>query len=363
MPLEPFQRGATFWARGRVEFDGQPITDYYRCSTGAATEAGARAWIAEETDRQKRRHLLGDEADALTFAGAVMLYPAKPAEAKYLIPIVQEIGNRAVPGLTPQEIRDLARKLYPHAATDTMRRQVLTPVSAVINHAHDSGHCPPIRIKGFSAQDRIDQDKARGKVSRQERRPADRAWLDAFTAQAAPHLAALAEFMFETAARIGQATALRPQDLDLMQARVWMPASKGHPPQWVAISQAMVVRLANLPAKRPHDRQTGRKMPATVFGYASRTGPIAAWKTACKRAGIAYIPPHAAGRHGFYTEMRVRQGLDPITAAKAGRWSNPSLPDAIYAHSEVDERQIRDLAGTNPVQAAKPKTAKRLKLK
>lgn len=361
MPLEPYRRGATWWIRGRVEFDGAPITDYYRCSSGASSEAGARAWIARETERQRRRHIVGDEAQALTFADAVVLYPAKPAEAKYLIPIVEEIGLRPLKAITPREVRDMAPKLYPDAATDTWRRQVVTPVSAVINHAHGEGLCPPIRIKGYSTQERIDQDKRRGKHSRTERRPADREWLEKFTAEAGPYLGTLAEFMFETAARIGQAVALRPNDLDLMRARVWMPASKGHPAQWVAISPAMVARLANLPARQPHDRKAGVRLPHTVFGYASRTGPLKAWKSACERAGIDYLSPHAAGRHGFYTEMRVRQGLDPVTAAKAGRWANPALPDAIYAHSDIDEREIRGRAGTNPVQRPAARSAKRRK--
>ncbi|MDJ0631061.1 MAG: tyrosine-type recombinase/integrase [Rhodobacter sp.] len=361
MPLEPFRRGNTWWARGRVEVDGRPVTGYYRCSTSASSEAGARAWIAEETDRQRRRHILGDAADQLSFAAAVMLYPAKPAEAKFLLPIVEAIGHRPAVAITPREARELAPRLYPAAATDTWRRQVLTPISAVINHAHDHGLCPPIRIKGFSAQERIDQDHRRGKLSRQERKPADRAWLDAFAAEAGPYLATLAEFMFETAARIGQAIALTPNDLDLPRGRVWLQASKGHPAQWVAISPAMVARLANLPARCPYDRVHRRRFPPTVFGYASRTGPLKAWRTACRRAGIDYITPHAAGRHGFYTEMRVRQGLDPITAARAGRWKDPSLPDGIYAHSDQDERDIRGRAGTNPVQPDTRRTAKALK--
>lgn len=41
---------------------------------------------------------------------------------------------------------------------------------------------------------------------------------------------------------------------------------------------------------------------------------------------------HAAGRPGFYTELRVRQGVDALTAAKAGRLVDASLPDCIYGH-------------------------------
>jgi hypothetical protein len=40
MPLEPYPRGAVWWARGRVEYNGAPITEYYRCSTGASEESG-----------------------------------------------------------------------------------------------------------------------------------------------------------------------------------------------------------------------------------------------------------------------------------------------------------------------------------
>ena len=154
--------------------------------------------------------------------------------------------------------------------------------------------------------------------------------------------AALAAFMFETAARVGQAVQLRPQDLDLMNGRVWLAESKGHPAQWVAISRAMVVRLANLKAKQPRARSGLDRLAPRVFGYASATGMLAKWRTICKAAGIPYLPPHQAGRHGFYTEMRVRQGLDPISAAKAGRWADSTLPDRVYAHSDIDERRLRE---------------------
>jgi integrase len=363
MPLEIYQRGPTWWVRGRIEYKGTAISEYYRCSTGASSEAGARDWIAQEEDRAIRRHLLGDEAELLTFADAVLLYPAKTAEAKYLIPITEQLGSTPVARITPQQVRDLGPKLYPGCATDTWRRQVISPVSAVINNAHDLGRCPPIRIKGYSAQERIDQDKARGKQSRAEKTAGSWEWLLAFQTKAGPYLSALAEFMFETGARISQAVALRPKDLDLQRARVMMPASKGHHAQWVAISMQMVVRLANLPARKPHDRATDTRYPPRVFGYQTRTGPIKAWKHACEEAGIPYLSPHAAGRHGFYTELRVRQGVDSHTAAKAGRWAGPALPDRVYGHSETDERAVRDLIRTGRVHAQPMKSAKSLKKK
>ena len=345
MPLEPYARGSTWWARGRVELDGAPITGYLRVSTGASSEAGAREWIAAETARQRRRHITGEPQDELTFDTAVTLHPAKPAEARRLIRVLPHLTGRTVASITPRELRELGPKIIPGGATDTWWREIVVPVRAVINNAHDEGLCPPMRVRGYSAKERIAQDAARGRQSRVEKVPADRAWIDAFTAHADVYNAALAAFMFETAARISQAVALRPKDLDLMRGRVWLSASKGHPAQWVAISHAMTVRLANLRPKRPRARAGDRRMAPRVFGYASPTSMHARWRTICKAAGIEYIPPHAAGRHGFYTELRVRQGVDPISAAKAGRWSDPVLPDRVYGHSDVDERELRERVG------------------
>ncbi|WP_197919349.1 tyrosine-type recombinase/integrase [Thiosulfatihalobacter marinus] len=357
MPLEPYLRGRKWWVRGTVDYNGSPITAYYRRSTGTLTEEAAREWVAAETDRQRRRYLIGEETSELTFAEAVTLYPAKPKDAGYLIPLVKEIGERTVSSLTPKEIRALGPKLYPKLSTDTWQRYVVTPVKAVILNAHEEGLCPPIRIKSYSKKERIEQDERRGKQSRAVKSPFTRKWVDAFAAEADIYNAAMVRFIFETAARIDQVVSLEPNHLDLMNHRVLLKAQKGHPEQWVKISTAMVVTLANLPPRQPKNRRTGVRGKPRVFGYAGRSGMLKAWKTICKNAGIEYLSPHS-GRHGFYTELRVNQGVDPVTAAKMGRWSNHALPDKTYAHTDAEEAEIRERFRTIPVQPETPKKAK-----
>ena len=127
MPLEPYKRGALWWAKGRVEYLGKPITEYYRCSTGASEAAGAWAWCRDEEERRINDHVLGANR-TLTFAEAVMIYPANAATAKYLIPIVTEWGTKLLSSIAPKDVRNLAQKLYPDASTDTWTRQVITPV-------------------------------------------------------------------------------------------------------------------------------------------------------------------------------------------------------------------------------------------
>lgn len=352
MPLEIYRRGVVFWVRGRVEFDGRPITGYYRQSTGASDEAGARAWIAAETDQQRRRHLLGDEA-ALTFADAVLLYSethTSPYIARQLLPITAEIGNMVLGSITGKLLKELGPKLKPDAAVDTWWRDIVTPARAVINHSHEIKGTPMIRVKRYDQFERIAQDQKRGKQSRVERVPSDKAWIEAFCAAADPYNAALARFMFETAARVGQAVALEPRHLDLKNRRVWLKAQKGHSAGWVEISHEMMVELANLPPKRPVNLRTGEVKAARIFGYSDPSSYGKRWRTICKDAGIPFISAHPAGRHGFYTELTVRQGVDPVTAAKAGRWADATLPMRTYAHAELDEAAIRARFRTKPVQ-------------
>jgi len=334
MPLEPYLRGATWWVKGRVEYLGAPITDYYRCSTGAGSEAGARDWCQQEEARRVRRHLVGEEKDELTFSDAFMLYDADQKTAAYLVPIIAKIGAKFIKDVTPKSVRDLAAELMPEASTDTWVRQVITPVRSVINNAHDLGKCPPIRIKGFDKAARVEQDLKRGKTSRVKKTPGSWEWLLRFRAHANRRHAALALFMFSTGARISQAVAMHPKKhLDLQNGRACIPAAKGHDDRWVDIPPELVVELANLPVLYPRgaDRKPAN---ARLFGFADRSSPRKGWASACKAAGIPFIPFHAAGRHGFGQEMNVRQPIDEKAAGEFGGWSDTGLMRRVYTHAE-----------------------------
>lgn len=355
MPLEAYPRGKTWWARGKVEYDGLPITGYIRESTGASTEAGAQEWIRTRTTLELRRYHLGEEAEEkeYTFAAAVMEYEASPDMAKHLIPIVNRLGSVPVSKITPEQVRDLARQLYPNNSTDTWRRWVITPTLAVINKANQLGRCPPIRIAGFTQRERIEQDKRRGATSRQKKTPGSWDWLLAFRSKAGRYHSALAFFMFATGARVGQAVAMTPKHLDLAAGTATIPGAKGHDDRVVRLPPELVEELKALPAKHPKDWERKPKN-LRVFGFASRTGPLSGWKTACKRAGIEYLPPHSSGRHGFGQEMRVRQGVDTKAIEAVGGWSAQSnLIDRTYSHAEDADAKILDALRTGLVQAEK----------
>ena len=361
--LEAYRRGKTWWAKGRVEYNGRAITPYLRCSTGATTQAGARDWIAEEEDRRIRAYVIGEEAAErpLTFNDAVMLYPADPKTAGYLIPIVEHIGSTPVNDITPEAVRELGVKIYPKASTDTWQRQIVTPVRAVINHLHDRDRkrCNPIRIREYSREERLEQDKRRGQKSRKRKTPGSWPWVLKLCAHATPTIEALALTMFVSGARISQATAMHPnKHLDLDNSRICIPGAKGHDDRWIEIPDYLVAKLKALPPRVPRGWE---RRPANfrVFGYADRNGPRKGWQAAEKKAGIEHLSFHEAGRHGFGQEMKVRQGVDSEAAKEYGGWSRKSrVFDETYVHPEDASVKILKANRTGRVQAEKAASAK-----
>jgi len=338
MALEIYSRGNVWWVKGRPADSGE----YIRKSLGTSDKDLAEAAVRSIEGAARKRRILGPDAprveDQLTFNAALDLYNPSERDASYLMPIVKKIGNYRVRDITPASVRSLAKQLYPTASTDTWQRQVLTPVRSVINNAHELGKCPPIRIKAFDKKERVKQDVARGTQSRVPKEPGSWPWVLAFCAVADPRDAALAYFMFRHGYRVGQSVAMtRSKDMDLSAGRVRVHASKGHPAHWVELDPEEVVMIANL---APPRRSAGADRVFRIPNY--KNGALyRRWAAACDKAGIAHLKPHAAGRHGYGTEMIVRQGVDPVTAAD-NLWSDPSVMLRTYSHTEDAQAKVRD---------------------
>lgn len=360
--LELYLRGSTWWVKGRVEGHEQ----YYRESLGTSVEAVAKAKVRDIEAAALKRAVLGRDApkpeERLTFADAVLMHEPNGNDVSYLTKLLPELGGKLVSDITPKLVKQLAKKLYPNASVDTWQRQVIVPARAVINAAHEQGLCPPIRVKAFTKNERMAQDRARGKDSGVKRKPGSWEWVLAFMEHAEPRQAAMALFMFTTGARISQTMAMkRKGDLDVFGKRVRLPAAKGHPAQWVDILPEVAVAIVKL------EKPEGKLNQERVFYYAGqRSGWFyRKWRSACKDAGIEYLPPHAAGRHGFGTELIVRQGIDPATTAALGRWSSAKVLLDTYAHAEGGSASVHQAfqsglnsARTKSVQAKSGKARK-----
>ena len=284
--------------------------------------------VALKHEARLRRAAVHGEKAELTFAEAVNLYLDHKPDSRYLLPVLEHFGKKKVEAITPPLVRQAARNLYPGCAAATWNRQVVTPVRAVINFAAEEGLCDHFRMKRFPE-------------GQKKSRPAgDKAWLASFQKQARKqgldHLAALARFMFETGARIGQTCALTWDDLDLAQGAVRLSTRKtgANGPEtrervaW--LTPKLVAEIANL------DRH-----PRKVFGYSSRSTVDKSWKVVVGKAGLRVLTPHEAGRHGFATEMVVRGGVDVATAADRGGWASKRLMLETYVHGQ-ESREVID---------------------
>jgi integrase len=305
--LRLYRRKNVLWLRGSVA--GNRI----HRSTRTADKAIAEQIRTATEAREWQRRLYGTEA-VLTFAQAVTRYLDAGKPERFLAPLVAHFRDDPVKDIKPGTIAQAATKLYPLAGPATRNRQAIAPAQAVINHAAAAGLCPFIRVPRFKVQKTI---KPYAEIS----------WIDAFVAAASPRLAALAWFMFLTGARISTATGLRWEDVDLGRGVVVLRKPKGQDDERSHLPPALVVALANIPGERaPRQR---------VFGYGSRSSVYGPWATACKRAGVLYIPPHRAGRHGFATGL-LRESVDPVTVAKLGHWKTPRHVYDTYGHPLED---------------------------
>lgn len=259
-----------------------------------------------------------------------------------MLPIIDEIGEVPLTEITPKMVRELGLKLYPDDSCDTWVRQVVTPVRSVINNAHDLGKCPPIRIRGYTREEKTRQDKRRGSTGRKRYPPGSWEWILQLCEHAAPRIKALALTMFCTGARISQAMDMRPEHFDRERKRLCIPGAKGMGDRWLDIPDWLVEALEDLPTALYPRGWEHLPENQRLFGFAERSSPRKGWNAAIKKAGIEFIPFHSAGRHGFGQEMNVRHPVDEKAASTFGGWADIGLMKRTYTHAEQTALKIHE---------------------
>jgi integrase len=316
MGLKVTWRAGNAYATGTVQ--GRRI----RQSLGTRDKAQAEQARAELEARIWRQSVYGDP-EVRTFEEAALSYMEAGGEARFLAPLIAHFRGVKVASIRPGHVRDAARRLYPKASPATQKRQAVTPAMAVINHAHDKGWCGLIRV-------RMKAGKPTPRVA------VKRDYIDALRAAClahkppARHLAAMMLFLYQTGARIGEAIALTPADVDLDQALAFAENTKnGHPRRFELTSEI----VGDLRRLRPRE---GR-----VFGYATRNGVYRALRAVCAEAELPYLATHQPGRHSFATALDAL-GFSAAAIAKAGNWRSVQLVAQTYTHPENAGRAAAD---------------------
>lgn len=298
----------------------------------ACAQLEARLWAAD---------VYGVQHVAL-FEDAALSYLEDGNSPRFVAPLLSHFRGKHLKSITPKDIRDAARALYPDAAGATMNRQAITPARAIINHAADQGLCSPITVKQFPE-------------AKPKRVAVGVEWIAAFRAAALDrgngYQAALCWFMFETGARISEATGLRIEDVDMINCAADFGKTKNGEEQTAAFSADLRDEIARLSPRN-----------GKVFGYKNKSGVYGPWANICKDAGIPYVPPHQAGRHSLASHLND-EGWSANDVAAAGRWKSVRLVQETYIHAEDRGKLASSKIGKILANTKAPKVEKVIKIR
>lgn len=256
----------------------------------------------------------------ITFDECALAYAQDGGETRYLLPVAEAMKGRRLREITPKDIRDMARKLYPNAKASTINRQAITPARAVINFGHKQGWCGLIRVEAFA------QEKPK-------RQAVTRDYLDKLRPHLPHRMFVLMLFVHTTGRRITEALDLERQHVDLAAMRAEIPKTKNGEAATAHLTAEVAELLAGIMP------EAGR-----VFGYVGRSSLYPTLRRACAKAGLPYLGTHQVGRHSFATTLS-NAGFSTKAIAEAGGWKSVRLVAETYDHPEDSGKRAAAVFG------------------
>lgn len=315
MPLTLQKRGKVFYVTGTVR--GKR---YYE-STRTGSRPHAEAW------RQRREREILDaeylgEARVALFAQAASIYMEKGGERRYLAPLIERWGKWKLAEITAAEVSRYATDRFSEHQSATVKRELYTPLNAVMRAAHRAGLGP---LVVFEAP----------RVKRKPVQYADDRWLEQFFAHAHFRVAAIVLFMTLTGARVTEACRLTPADVDLGRAEAILRKTKSGKSRRLSLAPVLVDALRRALAECAREIDGAVR----VFGYSERWSVNQAIERICRKAGIPVMSSHKVGRHAFAARL-LAQGRSLKLVQDAGGWATISIVSEVYGHLEqqaIDE--------------------------
>lgn len=278
MPLRVIRRPDTPILQIAGTVAGQRI----RISAGTADERLARE-KAVQIEADLYRGVVHGPKPTATWDDACLSYTdvVRPGvgQARLLLRLTDHFSGRRLADIDQAAMdRAVTALCRPGAAPATILRNIIAPVSAVLNHAARRGLCDPPRF-----------EKPRGATGVKRTR-----WLTpeeavALHDNAAPHLRPLVFFVLATGARLGEALALRWEDVNLQLARATLRDTKNGRDRVVDLVPAAVASLAAIPKIQKRRGEVFTTDSGDPYEPREDAGGQVrkAWGTACRRAGFA----------------------------------------------------------------------------
>lgn len=315
---------------------GTPFSGADRVRRRAASDDPKLAW--EETAALHAEILRttwhGERRLTRSYAEAVLSYldaePRSNGEKARHHRILRALGDVSLSEVNQEAVDRVRRSLLgPEAAPSTVRRGVVTPIRAVLRHAHRRGWCdvPVFEIP----------KQPQGRTA--YLLPAEAARL---IFSAAPHLKPLLAFLLGTGARLSEALELNWRDVDLAGGRAIFWRTKGGRRRIAALNPRAILDLAALPdrdgpvfrweTKRPTTKRQGQPMRISAYADRERQGGgqiKRAFGGALQRARLSGFTPHDL-RH-TWASWHYAIHRDLLALKVEGGWSSVALVER-YAH-------------------------------
>lgn len=276
--------------------------------------------------------------DAPTFLTAAVAYlKARPQSrqlARHIGRLIRHFGELPIDQVDQAAIDAAALALYPHVTAGSRNVYVYSPASAILHHA--GADIVVHRPKGFQ-----------GRTITAHLNPEDAFAIIAAAETIDREFALLLRFLLYTGARVGEALALRCDDVSTDDRRAFLRTSKNKLPRTLRLRADLAGDLDLHIGER-----TGRVFSFRYGGHLHHLlarSKLAALGLACpRRRPIGWAAPDNrfdwvnfhSWRHTWATWMRRYGGLDIQGLVATGNWSDARTA-ARYAHVEAREEWDR----------------------
>ncbi|MEP0149960.1 tyrosine-type recombinase/integrase [Roseibium sp.] len=298
-----------YWiARGT--FQGQRVEVSTKCTLLADAKAALPGIIAELSADQ-------DGAGELSFARALRVYQDINPDARFLGPLAVHFAGKMVSEITNAEMRKAAHALYPGRAPATIRRQLYTPMKAILNCAAEEDLCAAPRLKSPTGGNK----RTEFFLPKQA---------DAVILEMGKNdnlcLSAMVTFLFGQGCRMGETITLDGTDVSLDDRFAILRNTKNGEERRVTLIPRVVAALSTLPTVG---------VPGPLFrrldGFGFRHGTNGGgqiqkqFASAVRGAGLdpSRFTPHVC-RHSwatwFYAQTKDVRRLQDEGGWKSGEW-------------------------------------------
>lgn len=314
-------RGPNWYLRGTVR--GIHIFE----TTGTNDRQAAEALRIKREAAILNRSVFG-AGPTVTFAEAALSYLDQGGEARFLgsedpktgkwSGLIGHFMSTPISAIGQQEADEAAGKLYPGTAAATRKRQAYSPLIAVLKHAGKRKWLNPPIIEAPKVKETQPEWATPGYVSK-------------LLPHCTPRLRRFVVLIVYTGARLAEAMRVDwDRDVDLSGRHLVFRRTKNGKMRTAHIPDPLLIELSSAPPETRH---------GPMFAWSDKCHVYGPLKTACKKAGLAYLSPHQLGRHTYATWLRKYAKRDLKGLQVDGGWDSIASV-ARYAHVVPGETAI-----------------------